>query len=407
MLAHRNIIGLSILFVAVAAASSGCNDRTFIGLDYARNDAGAGGGVDSPGQDVAAADLPDVPPDSPSVDMVAAGPSRTYVVSLMLFDQPGSSESSQFAGLFSNFFPPVLPGLVTTYSPDPMLIHVQLDDLTPGAGIGISLCDAQRREDGAFTCISGPAVTTASLDAAGHLVTDPVRLTFNVRLGDNGNVFIPMALEEFTLSGTLDPSVDNGPGQLPGALRDGRHSGQLRVADVCKVQFELAALGSLCDGVTSVNLLDLLDGPATGCGQDGSADLVACTASTDAVGHNPPVDGAYEFSGTFELRGAGPRHSPCFSPTSTSGLDDSLAPPVWPHVPPKFDNAADGCRCDPATDVDTCVVDQQLNAYNGHNAFDMYCDKDDATWTLLASCGVPTGLQATRSTSGPGHCCEP
>jgi hypothetical protein len=31
--------------------------------------------------------------------------------------------------------------------------------------------------------------------------------------------------------------------------------------------------GSFCDGTTSLNFLDLLDGPDEACGQDGSADL--------------------------------------------------------------------------------------------------------------------------------------
>jgi len=200
-----------------------------------------------------------------------------------------------------------------TFSKDPLYILATFSDVSKGAsGVVVTFCQGAENADGSLSCVADPAPvsTTGTIDNSGNITTDVADFTFAVATpaGD-----IALTLANFTMSGLLDATADNGPQNAPasstGALLDGTFEAQLPADDLCGITLTNDLLGAFCGGVTTVNLLDLLDGPAAMCGQDGSADFTpgTCTASTDKGAHNPPIDVGgdlrFETTGAIDLEG--------------------------------------------------------------------------------------------------------
>jgi hypothetical protein len=241
---------------------------------------------------------PDAPPPPP--DVIAPGAQLSYRFSSLQFEAPGPQEHSSFANLANQLFPIAISGGVFG---DPLQLLVTFSDVTPGSsGVIATFCQGQTFADGTVGCrpMSEPMQTTASIDNGGNVVTDPLDFSFQISFPGGS---IPFTLRDLVLGGLLDPYADNGVGQPPGDLFNGQFKGALGVRDLCGVTLQNPLLGGLCNGPTTVNLLDMVDGPENLCGQDGSADLNACTASTDAATHNPPSGGRFQTFGSFDLTG--------------------------------------------------------------------------------------------------------
>jgi hypothetical protein len=284
-------------------------------------------GADSPGlSDLApdgrqdtAPDVSDAAPDGDSAsdpDMSGgqdvlpdAGPpegQRSYRFDRLAFATPGLTQHTRFADLLTQILDASFTG--GAIGPDTLfLLAIFSETTSASSAVDVTLCQGVENADHTVSCgsTSPAAATTATLDGAGNVTTAPTTFSFVVDIPGGS---LPLTLLGLTLQGQLRPTAKAqqppGPADSPiGRLTNGQFTGQLRVADVCSVNLSNNALGTLCDGVTDVNLLDLLDGPDANCGQDASANTSSCTASADAAGHNPPTGGAYTTGGAFDLTG--------------------------------------------------------------------------------------------------------
>jgi hypothetical protein len=181
-----------------------------------------------------------------------------------------------------------------------MTMVVTLSSVGPSTTSVVTFCHADATDTAdTYVCRASPPPVSMQM-AIGP--DSSISTTIPVEVAVEGSV--PLALVGlYFYGGALLPSEDNGAG-VPRGQMYGGFSANLRVSDLCDGQI---SGGGVCE---SASLLDLMDGPADGaCGQDGSADLVACTASADGDGHYLPdttVGGnpAYSVSGGFDMVGA-------------------------------------------------------------------------------------------------------
>jgi hypothetical protein len=237
-----------------------------------------------------------------------AGPEgqRSYRFYRLAFATPGLAQHTRFSDLLTQILGASFTGGVI--GSDTLFLLVIFSETTSASSaVAVTLCHGVENADHTVSCggTSPAATTTATLDGAGNVTTAPTTFYFVVDIPGSP---LPLTFVDFTLQGQPQPTAKAqqppGPADSPiGRLTNGQFAGQLSVADVCNVNLSNSALGTLCDGVTDVNLLDLLDGPDASCGQDASANTSSCTASTDATGHNPATSGAYPTGGAFNLTG--------------------------------------------------------------------------------------------------------
>jgi hypothetical protein len=263
----------------------------------------------------AASELPDAsvlppPPDGPPPDGPPPGEGQlNYRITRLGIDTPGADENTAFASLMNQVLPIAFAGGV--FSPDPLYILVRFSTVEPNSsGVIVTFCQGEKTADDTLACTADPpeVSSTGTINASGEITTEPADFAFNVATPAGA---IGLTLANFTMNGLLESGADNGPVNAPdsstGTLLDGTFTAQLPADDLCAITLSNPLIGSFCDGTTTVNLLDLLDGPEANCGQDTSADTTACTASTDTATHNPPVDVAgelrFDTTGTFDLTG--------------------------------------------------------------------------------------------------------
>jgi hypothetical protein len=317
------VLGIVAGLAVAGLTLGGCSDSpvepdtitgTDTGVDTTGVDTtGTDTGTDTTGTDTAT----DVSTDTPPV----GDGQKNYRITRLAIDTPGADQNTGFADLMNTVLPIAFQGGVL--SDEPLYILATFSDVTPGAsGVVVTFCQGANNA-GVLSCNADPAPvsTTGTIDNSGNITTDAADFTFSVATpaGD-----IDLTLYNFTMSGLLDSTADNGPVNAPdsstGSLVDGEFSAQLAADDLCGITLSNALLGSFCDGITTVNLLDLLDGPVAGCGNGGAdgggnaslvdsdpADLTACTAGTGAD-HNAPTDvggGDFRFdtAGAFDLTG--------------------------------------------------------------------------------------------------------
>jgi len=288
---------------------------------------GGGGGTDTDRPDGGGNDVttdtpttdtrPDTGPDDmtqtdgPPTDMTSPkGGQAEYRITALEVATPGEDQNTSFAGTVSTVLSLSISGAGKSFGIPQLNLAVSFSSVAAGASTIVTVCQADEEADGSFTCRADPAPVSAegSFDAAGVLTTVPADFTFNVSAGDLGD--IPLTLYEFTLSGQLDANAANGAGEPPGLLEDGMMSAKLAVADLCAVTIENAQIATFCQGATTLNLLDLIDGPTAMCGQDGSADYAGANPTCATGDKNPPdttVTGGgmgYSITGSFSMQGA-------------------------------------------------------------------------------------------------------
>lgn len=257
---------------------------------------GVDGGIDSGIVDSG------VQPDTGPMDGGSGGGQLDYVITELDVSAPGEDENTAFDRTFNTLIPVLFAGAVT----DPLVLFVRFSAVDPGvSGVIVTFCQGIAAVGGGFECdpLGTPATTTASIDAARSVTTDPVTFSFrhDTALGTFAFTFI-----DFALQGTLDPTAPQAAGEPPGELVGGTFGGRLAAADLCTQSFDNPTLAGALGCPSPTNLGDLMDGPADMCGQDMSFDTTACTGSTDAL-HNAGVASMgelYDVLGSISLRGA-------------------------------------------------------------------------------------------------------
>jgi hypothetical protein len=300
------VLGIVAGLAVAGLTLGGCDDGSKVtdgGVDTTGTDTTGTDttGTDTTGTDTTGTDTTgDVSTDTPPT----GDAQKFYRISSLGITTPGADQNTRFAMLMNTVLPIALSSDTLGAQ---LYLLVTFDNVTFGAsGVVVTICQGDLNADGSLTCKADPApvTTVGSIDNSGNLTTDPTDFAFAV---DAQGMPISLTLANFTMNGLLEPTADNGPDVEPGVLNDGTFSAELPADDLCGITLSNPLLGSFCDQVTTINLLDLLDGPDMACGQDQSADTTACTASTDAATHNPPVDSGgelrFDTEGTFSLEG--------------------------------------------------------------------------------------------------------
>jgi hypothetical protein len=192
------------------------------------------------------------------------GPTTTpstmgFRVSSFAFQTPTENDHTSFANVIHVTTQTILSDMSQA-------VLLELGPPSPDNTVSVTVCNGLPVDGmaGTFQCRTDqPAQQTIAQLANGNTVTGAFdSITIN-----------PVVLDAFSFSANIDPTS----GTLNAFV-----NGVLTVAKYCNVTLPTAGL---CSKGT-VNILDLLDGPAADCGADDS--VKNCRPSSDAAGHHPP-----------------------------------------------------------------------------------------------------------------------
>jgi hypothetical protein len=297
---YRWAVRVALLLGAVQlAAGSGCSSKPGVGPDQGPTGDLVDGGADMP------------------VD--ATADQIGFRLTEFTIDKPDSAENTSFGTITSSLLRLSITKALVMQGLPALNLLMTLSSESTGA-ITFTICqghpivdgmpaDDQNQPNQGYQCHGRPFIPTSSpatLATDGTLDVQPFEYVLDIATGIYADNFVFLTLGDYTFNGTFDSEAQ---------IYSGTFMLKLKASNLC---MGAVATSGFCpdvpqpDGQVRSNLLDMIDGPPDGCGQDLSAQYMGadptCATGTDAM-HNPPdtmYDGepAYQLEGKFRFERA-------------------------------------------------------------------------------------------------------